>query len=194
MIDTVSGILIKKLPTSVVIDVNGIGYELHIPLSTFNELPQENQRVKLFTRLVVTNNSLTLYGFATLDEREIFDSLTKISGIGYKIGLKILSSCEVVELKKAISSQDLDFLTSISGIGKKTAQRLILELKDKLEIKEDDTSLDGNVMEEAILGLISLGYTKTAARKLIREAKNNTKDLTTENLIRSALKLVREMR
>jgi len=132
MITFLKGKLTDALPTQVVIDVNGIGYEVLIPLSSFEKLPELGQAVTLKTQLVVREDSQTLYGFATNDERELFRMIQGVSGIGPRLALNVLSGMDVVSFKGAIGTGDVKRLSSINGIGKKTAERMVLELKDKL--------------------------------------------------------------
>ena len=132
MITFLKGKLTDALPTQAVIDVNGIGYEVLIPLSSFEKLPELGQAVTLKTQLVVREDSQTLYGFATNDERELFRMIQGVSGIGPRLALNVLSGMDVASFKGAIGTGDVKRLSSINGIGKKTAERMVLELKDKL--------------------------------------------------------------
>ena len=134
MITFLKGNLTDALPTQVVIDVNGIGYEVLIPLSSFEKLPELGQAVTLKTQLVVREDSQTLYGFATNDERELFRMIQGVSGIGPRLALNVLSGMDVASFKGAIGAGDVKRLSSISGVGKKTAERMVLELKDKLGV------------------------------------------------------------
>ena len=134
MITFLNGTLTDALPTQAVIDVNGIGYEVLIPLSSFEKLPGLGQTVTLKTQLVVREDSQTLYGFATDDERDLFKLIQSVSGIGPRLALNVLSGMSVVTFKGAIGACDVKLLSSINGVGKKTAERMVLELKDKVGV------------------------------------------------------------
>ncbi len=198
MIDSLTGILKDKLPTYVLVEVNGVGYGVHVPLSTYHKLPQISEEIRLFTHLTVREDDLSLYGFYTPEEKRLFSTLISISGVGPRSALTILSSIEVSQFHQAIIKEDMTTLTSISGIGKKTAQRLILELKDKL--KEDaclvrelssETKSDKKNIEDAILALISLGYKKDTATQATNKALDILKEgFDIEQLIKTALKFL----
>jgi len=194
MIASLTGILQEKLPTYILLEVNGIGYGVNIPLSTYHKLPELGEKIRLLTHLVVKEDALFLYGFYTLQEKELFLMLISISGIGPRSALTILSSIEVGQFNQAILKEDIPILTSISGIGKKTAQRLILELKDKIKEIELPTTvkpIDKKVVDEAILALISLGYKKDTAVYSVSKAQETFKEkFTVEELIKIALKFL----
>ena len=133
MIGRIHGKLVEKHPPQIVVDVHGIGYELDVPMSTFYQLPATGAEISLFTHLAVREDAHQLYGFATEPERRAFRQLLKISGIGARTALSVLSGLSVSELRDAVSTQDTGRLTKIPGIGKKTAERLLLELRDKLD-------------------------------------------------------------
>ncbi len=196
MIDFVSGKIESKSPTVIVVNVNGIGYSLNTSLQTYEKLPQVGEIATISTYLHVREDILQLYGFAEKDERNVFLGLISVSGIGPKQAQTILSGIQIHELVLAISEANIDRLTAISGVGKKTAQRLIVELKEKFKslglIKEtDDTSasqLQMNSFEqEAIMALMSLGYRKQNAEKALIKIRNNEKILSVEELIKKAL-------
>ncbi len=196
MIDFVSGKIESKSPTVIVVNVNGIGYSLNTSLQTYEKLPQVGENAIINTYLHVREDILQLYGFAEKDERNVFLGLISVSGIGPKQAQTILSGIQIHELVLAISEANIDRLTAISGVGKKTAQRLIVELKEKFKslglIKEtDDTSasqLQMNSFEqEAIMALMSLGYRKQNAEKALIKIRNNEKILSVEELIKKAL-------
>ena len=134
MITFLKGILTDALPTQAVVDVNGVGYEILIPLSSFEKLPELGQAVRLKTQLVVREDSQTLYGFATDGERDLFRLIQSVSGIGPRLALNVLSGMDVGAFKGAIAAADVKRLSSINGVGKKTAERMVLELKDKLGV------------------------------------------------------------
>ncbi|MFH1564163.1 MAG: Holliday junction branch migration protein RuvA [Nitrospirota bacterium] len=193
MINSLTGILKDKLPTYVLVEISGVGYGVHIPLSTYHKLPQISEEIRLFTHLVVREDDLSLYGFCTLEEKRLFLTLISISGVGPRSALTILSSIEVAQFHQAIIKEDMTTLTSISGIGKKTAQRLILELKDKLKEIEllPETKSDKKTIEDAILALISLGYKKDTATQATNKAQDILKEgFDIEKLIKTALKFL----
>jgi Holliday junction DNA helicase RuvA len=195
MISHLRGKLIQKSPTEIVIDVNGVGYQVNIPLSTFEKIEKLNGEVDILTYLHVREDAMTLYGFATEPEREIFKQLISISGIGPKIAQGILSGISVNELKDAVLMNNIDALTSISGVGRKTAERIVLELRNKLgkiEVQEPTstpTSSQLKLRSEAVVALMSLGFTRTNAEQAIRTvlSKSEDKDLSVEELIKKAL-------
>lgn len=199
MYDYLSGKLIKKLPTEAVVDVNGVGYACKISLSTSQQLPQEGEPVTLKTYLHVREDILQLYGFASDQEREIFKALIAVSGVGPKLAQTILSGLSARKLIAAIQMRDESILNSISGVGKKTAQRLIVELTDKLKGAEMPVELAGeeavvnfNALEsEAIMALISLGYHRQKAEKAVLKARTaENKIVTAEELIKKALQAI----
>lgn len=196
MIASLSGILRSKSPTEILLEVDGVGYALSIPLSTFEKLGAVNSPVTLLTHLVVREDALQLYGFATLEERELFRLLISVNGIGPRIAQGILSGISVADLKDYIASGSVAALTTIPNVGRKTAERLIVELRDKIE-KIPDTqgsasSGDKNAeaRAEALRALTSLGYQRAVAEKAIRQALNETDgaSLTLEELIKRALR------
>ena len=134
MIGRITGTLVARHPPQIVVDVRGIGYELDVPMSTFYNLPATGAEVTLFTHLAVREDSHQLFGFASEEERHVFRQLLKISGIGARTALSVLSGLSVADLHQAVSAQETGRLTKVPGIGKKTAERLLLELKDKLDV------------------------------------------------------------
>ena len=161
MIGQLNGTLLDKQPPDIVIDVQGVGYELQAPMSTFYELPATAQKVRLFTHLVVREDAHQLFGFATLEERRMFRELIRISGVGPRIALAVLSGLSVADLARAVADQESGPLTRVPGIGKKTAERLLLELKGRLAPDADSapgssTSSDGDVLR----ALLALGYSE----------------------------------
>lgn len=196
MISFLRGKLAKKNPTDLVIDVNGVGYALSIPLSTYEKLEQMSGEITILTYLHVREDILQLYGFATEAEREIFKLLISVSGIGPKMAQGILSGLSANEFKQAILDGNVIALTSISGVGKKTAERLIIELRDKLgktemtEFSSAPTSKLLKARAEAVVALMSLGYSRSDAEQAVRLVGNETegKDLSIEQLIKGALR------
>ncbi len=199
MYDYLSGKLVKKQATEVVLDVNGVGYGLKVSLSTAEQLPEEGEQVQLKTYLHVREDVLQLYGFANEDEREIFKALISISGVGPKLAQTILSGMTPAKLLAAIRNKDEKQLHAISGVGKKTAQRLIVELKDKSVVihsgmeqtAESPSVAFGALENEAMMALISLGYRRAQAEKAIAKVMaKGDHPLTTEELIKEALKTI----
>lgn len=191
MISFLDGVLVSKSPTEITVDVNGVGYALHIPLSTYEKLNGLNQRVRIFTHLNVREDAMQLFGFATETERELFRLLISVSGIGPKMAQGVLSGMNVSELKQAIQSSNVAALTTIQGVGRKTAERIIVELKDKLGKVEEISAQHTSVRSEALTALTSLGYTRSSAETALRavlSAKGVSKDLPLEELIRQALR------
>jgi len=195
-----SGKLIEKTPTSVVMDVNGVGYDILIPVSTYSSLPALGQSVKLLTHFVVREDAQLLYGFGTDEERKMFRLLISVSGIGPKIATTALSGILVEDLKLAIKDGNISVLTSISGIGKKTAERMVVELREKVILDgSKSTSLSGSrgtIMisseaEDAVQALIALGYSKNQAQIAVEKAVKSSADkLPIDKLVRVALKFV----
>lgn len=191
MIDYLEGNLRYKSPTFIVVDVGGVGYKVNLSLSSYNLLPPEGNEIKINTYLHFREDGLALYGFLAKEERDFFLLLISISKIGPKSALRMLSRVSSSELKKAIKRGDLTTLTDIPGIGKKTAQRLILELKERIEEEEPLEPGKEELVKDALSALVSLGYTQNEARKAVREVINSSKeemDLT--RVIKEALNRV----
>jgi holliday junction DNA helicase RuvA len=193
MFNYLSGILINKDVSFAIVDINGVGYELVIPLSTFHILPDINEKVKLFTYLYVREDVLRLYGFISKEEEEFFKLLISISGLGPKVGLSILSAVKVSEFKRAIFDEDIKFITKIPGIGKKSAERIVLELKSKIKdlfVPENDlkiSSVVNNVAaDDVIRALISLGYKQSQAKEALEKVidSKNISGIKVEELIK----------
>ncbi len=190
MIGRLTGILVEKNPPQLLLDVQGVGYEVDVPMSTFYNLPATGERVALFTHLVVREDAHLLFGFGTEHERRAFRQLVRISGIGARTALSVLSGLSVAELAQAVTMQDTGRLTKIPGIGKKTAERLLLELKDKLGV--EITAAVGvhraaPVMSDVLNALLSLGYSD---REAVAAIKKLAGDLAVGDAIRQALKLL----
>jgi len=195
-----NGKIAEKTPTAVILDVNGIGYEVRVSLSTFSSLPNLGEAVKLFTHFVVREDAQLLYGFATEEEREAFRLLISISGIGPKLAITLLSGVTLQELKRAIQEKNIPVLTAISGIGQKTAERVMIELKDKIGKAEistgqeliHDASVSDQMVEDSVSALVSLGYTKQKAKDAIQKTLKAMlgKKPSVEEIIRAALKHV----
>ncbi|MEJ2054335.1 MAG: Holliday junction branch migration protein RuvA [Calditrichaceae bacterium] len=199
MFEYIRGRLVIKQPMQAVIDVNGLGYALKISLSTYQKLPAENSEVELKTYLHVREDVVQLYGFYDAVEREVFNGLLSISGVGPKLAQTVLSGLSPDKIVKAIRLGDENTLSSISGIGKKTAQRLIVELKDKLKsvAVEGDTEVPADQIdlgvsgEETLMALLSLGYGRAQAEKAIKKVQQNGNNtLTVEEMIKKALQAI----
>jgi Holliday junction DNA helicase RuvA len=198
MITFLHGKLVEALPTHVIVDVNGVGYEALIPLSSFEKLPGPGQPVTLLTQLVVREDSHTLYGFMTSDERGLFRLLVDtVSGVGPKIALNILSGISVIAFRGAVASGDVKALSQISGVGKKTAERILVELKDKIGMAgaweaasaKRGLSTDEQRINDAVLALIALGFKQVEAHNSVREALAALgPQATAETLVRACLK------
>ncbi|OUR65931.1 Holliday junction DNA helicase RuvA [Methylophaga sp. 42_25_T18] len=194
MIGRLRGIILDKQAPDLVLDVQGVGYEVAAPMSTFCSLPALNEEVSLFTHLVVREDAQLLYGFATIRERLLFRSLLKVNGVGAKLALTILSGSDVDDFARSVQEGDAASLTRLPGVGKKTAERLIIEMRDRLKevmgamglkpVVSEAASLAG-AKEEAIEALVALGYKPTEADKMIRSVYSN--GMTTEELIRQSL-------
>ncbi len=192
MIALLEGILVEKAPGSAVISAGGVGYAISIPLSTFDTLPAAGETARVFTYLHVREDALLLFGFGTREERSTFEKMIAISGVGPKLALAILSSMPPSELVVAIETGQTGRLNKISGVGKKTAERLVLELKGKLgevDISALAAETGGSPRdEEAVAALISLGFSRTLAEKaVVKVAKKAGEKLNTSELVRRAL-------
>jgi Holliday junction DNA helicase RuvA len=198
MLEYIRGRLVTKQPTLAVIDVNGLGYALKISLSTYQKLPEQDSEVELKTYLHVREDVFQFYGFFDDTERDLFTGLLGISGIGPKLAQTVLSGLSAEKLAKAIQSGDEATLSSISGIGKKTAQRLIVELKDKLKSmrielageEEKSKQILGVSGEEVLMALLSLGYGRSQAEKAISKVQQSGQSLTVEEMIKQALQAI----
>lgn len=191
MITHIQGRLVEKTPTEVVIDCNGIGYHINISLHTFSLIPNE-EKIKLFTFLQIKEDAHTLYGFVEKQERELFKLLISVSGVGASIARTMLSSLAPQQIIQAIASNDVATVQSIKGIGAKTAQRVILDLKDKvLKVYAlDEVSLVSNNTnkEEALSALEVLGFARKMAEKAIEKVVKEDANASVEHLIKQALK------
>ena len=190
MISHINGRLVEKTPTYVVIDCGGVGYKLHISLQTYTSIHTEN--CKLLTHLSIKEDSHTLYGFYTSDERELFRHLISVSGVGPSTARMILSTYSADEIVHYIISADVGAIQNVKGIGGKTAQRIIIDLKDKVGKGKESSDLlfsqDNTIKEEALSALLALGFTKKAAEKKIEQVyKNHAGEITVEDLVRKSL-------
>ncbi len=198
MITFLHGKLVEMLPTQVTVDVHGVGYEVLIPLSSFDKLPQPGQEIRLLTHLAVREDAQTLYGFMSTAERELFRLLiNNVSGIGPKIALNILSGISVTAFRGAVASSDVKALSQISGVGKKTAERMVVELKDKVgaagawEASSAQRALspEDQRVNDAVLALLALGFKQIEADDSVRKAQAMLgMQATVEDLVRACLK------
>ena len=198
MITFLHGKLVEALPTQITVDVNGVGYEALIPLSSYDKLPQPGQALKLLTQLVIREDAHTLYGFMTPEERDLFRLLVHtVSGIGPKTALNVLSGISVTAFRGAVASGDLKALSKISGVGKKTAERIVVELRDKIGMAgaweassaRHGLSADEQRINDAVLALVALGFKQIEAHDSVRAAQALLgTQATVEDLVRVCLK------
>ncbi|TQV86938.1 Holliday junction branch migration protein RuvA [Aliikangiella coralliicola] len=199
MIGRLSGVLLEKQPPFILIDVNGVGYECQAPMNTIYQLPEVGQNTILHTHLSVSENAHTLFAFYSLEERKLFRELIKVNGVGPKLALAILSAMSAIEFVQNVHHGEASTLVKIPGVGKKTAERLIIEMKDRLNdwqveapVKTDSSQSTQTVssgsanVQEAVSGLVALGYKPTEASKAISKLDDDS--LPASTLIRLALK------
>ncbi len=194
MIASIKGIVLSKKPEGVIVDVNGIGYHVNIPLCSLGDMPETGGTVFLHTYTHVREDALQLFGFLSEEERKVFTTLLGINGIGPKLGLAILSGMRVQRFVEAINNEDVSLLSTIPGLGKKTSARLILELKGKLPsmaIGGMTFSKEGTIAEDAVSALINFGYKRPLAEKAVETSVKNGAN-TIEDIIREALKYLTE--
>lgn len=187
MIGLLTGKIISSKPTQIILDVNGVGYLVNISISTFEKI-SDKDIVSIFIHTSVKEDSITLFGFYTQSEKEMFELLISISGIGPKVSLGILSGIAVDDLKDAIANGNVSRLIAIPGIGRKTAERVVLELRNKVDaIKADGSIKETPVKDEAVAALATLGYQRQLAEKVVRELLSENANYSLEELIRKAL-------
>lgn len=196
MIGQLRGIILEKQPPQLLLDLHGIGYELDAPMSTFYKLPEIGQEVLLYTHFVVREDAHHLYGFITKEERALFRTLLKVNGVGPKLGLTILSSILPAEFAHCVLNNDSARLVQLPGIGKKTAERLIIEMRDKLDTWQQPLSIEVNavtkeparnqILQDAISALVSLGYKPQEASRSVSKIDDGS--LSSEEIIRRALR------
>ena len=193
MIGRISGVLIGKKPPQIIVDCNGVGYEIESPMTTIWSLPELNERVSLYTHLAVRDDAHLLYGFATESERTLFRGLLKVNGVGTKMALAILSGMDAEAFARCIQAGDAARLTALPGVGKKTAERLIVEMRDRVISTNLETGGPrltavgaGDLVSDAISGLIALGYKPPEASKYVHAL--DTDGMTSEDMIREVLK------
>ena len=188
MISRLSGILLEKNPPQVVVDVHGVGYELDVPMSTFYNLPENGEKLSLLTHFVVREDGHFLYGFASESERFAFRQLLKITGVGARMALAVLSGLSVSDLAQVVARQEVGRLTKVPGIGTKTAERLLLELKGKLADTLPATTVAAvDSRSDVLNALLALGYNEREAGAAMKQLPA---ELTTSDGIRQALKLL----
>src|SRR5437588_2086799 len=198
MITFLHGKLIEALPTQVVVEVHGVGYDVLIPLSSYDKLPQPGNELKLLTHLAVREDAHTLYGFMSVAERELFRLLINtVSGIGPKIALNVLSGISVTAFRGAVANQDIKLLSQISGVGKKTAERIVVELKDRIGAAgawealsaQRALSPEDQKINDAVLALMALGFKQVEAHDSVRKAQSSLgPQATVEDLVRACLR------
>jgi Holliday junction DNA helicase RuvA len=198
MITFLHGNLVEARPTQVIVEVKGLGYEVLIPLSSFDKLPQPGQEIKLLTHLAIRDDAHVLYGFMSTAERDLFRLLINtVSGIGPKIALNVLSGISVTAFRGAVANGDIKSLSQISGVGKKTAERIIVELKDKIgaagawEAASAQRALSpaDQKVNDAVLALLALGFKQVEAHDSVRRAQNSLgPETTVEDLVRACLR------
>ncbi len=191
MITHIQGKMVEKNPDHVVVECNGLGYHVNISLQTFSNIPDQ-ENLKLYTHLAIREDAHILYGFYSKTEREIFKMLISVSGVGPSIAMTMLSSMDTEEIQQAIGSEDIPKIQSVKGIGQKTAQRVIVDLKDKIlktyEISEDLPSSNNTIKIEALSALEVLGFSRKKIEKVIQVILQNSPDISLEELIKQALK------
>ena len=196
MIGLLRGRILDKQPPQLLLDVHGIGYEVDAPMTTFYELPAVGEEVTLFTHLVVREDAHTLYGFTKRTDRELFRNLLKVNGVGARLALAILSGMDTRVFISCVQAGDASTLVKLPGIGKKTAERLIIELRDRLELTAEAVTSTASVaaipaaspVEDAVSALVGLGYKPQEASQMVRALK--TANMSSEEIIRSALQTV----
>lgn len=196
MIAFLKGRLVEKQPPAMVLDVNGVGYELEAPMTTFYDLPESGADIELYVHMVVREDAHKLYGFSHRPQRDLFRSLLRVGGVGPRVALAILSTLTAEEFLSCMASEDVDRLTHVPGIGRKTAQRLLVEMRDRV-LKETDTASFQAVRQEtsapspeqdAVSALIALGYKPLQASRAVREVGEKADG--SEEIIRQALRLL----
>ena len=190
MIGYLHGKIISKKPTKLLIDVNGVGYLVNISISTFEKIA-DKEEASLFTYLSVRESAMDLFGFYTMAEKEMFELLISVSGIGPKSAQSILSGIQIEDLKDALKSGNVSRLISIPGIGRKTAERMVIELRDKVEsvveIIDGVSFSKSSISSDAIAALVNLGYNQKVAERMVRAISDKTPDISIEELIKEAL-------
>lgn len=189
MIGRITGALLEKNPPQILVDVSGVGYEIDVPMSTFYNLPHLGEKITLHTQLIVREDAHLLYGFASDEERRVFRQLLKVSGVGAKMALAVLSGLSVADLAQAVAAQEVARLTKVPGIGKKTAERLLLELRDKLvvTVMQVGGAAPEKGADDVLNALLALGYNEREAAWAVKQLAS---DLSVSEGIRQALKFL----
>lgn len=192
MIGFLTGKIISKKPTKILLDVNGVGYTVNISISTFEKLPELNEPTSLFVYTSVKEDAIDLYGFSSPAEKEMFELLISVSGIGPKLAQSLLSGIQVDELKYAIDEGNLSRIIAVPGIGRKTAERLLVELRDKMsklseKFEPAEAGAPSSVRSDAIAALVNLGYNIKTAEKVVRNIINTKTSVTIEDVIKESL-------
>jgi len=197
MIAQIRGHLIQKNPGSIIVEANGIGYQLFVSLTTFYELPEAEQAVKIHTHTHVREDLLQLYGFSTVLEKELFQILISVSGIGPKLALNILSGISPQELVRSLGSGDIARLLTIPGVGRKTAERMVLDLREKargIESKLTFPRMDRppaeGMVEDVVSALVNLGYKKSQAEKTVESVLRQGLEMSLEKLLKASLRVL----
>jgi holliday junction DNA helicase RuvA len=196
MIAMLRGVLIEKHPNQAIVDAGGVGYELHIPITTYTHLPETGAEVRLRVYTHVREDTLALYGFLSQDEKSLFEKLLAVSGIGPALAIKVLSGLDAADLITAIRKGEVERLVRIPGVGKKTAERMVLELRDKLPAPVGESAAApapslSEVEQDVLSALLNLGCARPAAEQAVRKAKAAGAKVEFEPLFRRALELVR---
>jgi Holliday junction DNA helicase RuvA len=196
MIALLRGVLLEKHPNEAVVDAGGVGYELHIPITTYTQLPETGSEVRLRVYTHVREDTLALYGFLSQDEKTLFEKLIGVSGIGPSLAIKVLSGLAAPELISAIRKGEVERLVRIPGVGKKTAERMVLELRDKLPPSAGEAAASAppslsDLEQDVLSALLNLGCARPAAEQAVRKAKAGGAPVDFEPLFRRALELVR---
>jgi|TARA_B110000037_G_scaffold131598_1_gene149414 Holliday junction DNA helicase RuvA len=197
MIGRLKGLLIESAPGQLLIDVGGVGYEVEISLTTYVQVLETEGPVTVHTHLVVRDDAHLLYGFASIGEREMFRTLIKVNGVGPRMALGILSGLDSASFARAVTGNDVKALTALPGVGKKTAERLIIEMRDKVDSfdvsgLDNPSTMTNNAIEDAESALIGLGYRPQEAARAVSRVRDPAEDV--ESLIRQALKLLLQSR
>lgn len=192
MIAYITGRIVYKGSDSIIIENNGIGYEIYVPVSTLCNLPTENQNVNLFIYPHIKDETLTLFGFLTMIEKKVFLLLTSVAGIGPKLAMNVLSGIGIQDLLNAVVEEDIGRLSKIPGVGVKTAKRIILELKEKFKLllMTEGIKKDTSLLRDAISALVNLGYPLDKAEKVVKEASMQLNDPSLEALIKESLRIM----
>ena len=196
MIGYLTGKIISKKPTKILLDINGVGYLINISINTFEKISEEDSTVSLYTYLSVREDALDLYGFSSAAEKEMFELLISVSGVGPKLAQSVLSGIQIDELKEALTTGNLSRLLAVPGIGRKTAERLMIELRDKADkVTEGIAAVPGapfSVKNDAVAALTNLGYNYKVAERSVRKVLETSPSLTIEELIKEALSSINQ--